>query len=169
MMLAATTNVASFAAADLATKWDIGDPRFEHKLLEFDLVYRVSSLVHASMMAYTLYDSEKCQQGGIDITSNDNYLSSSIMEEEGDGDTKDMRLAFTIIPATIQESPIYTETTTNNNAQKASIRVCIRFSEYTADPTQNKQAIEVNFLESIVTINVGMESGFAIASIESSN
>jgi hypothetical protein len=166
LAMVAASDVA-FAAVDLATKWDIGDPRFEYNLLEFDLVYPVSPLVDASMIAFALYDSEKCQEGGDDITSN-NYISSSIEESlSPDGDTKDMRLAFIINPAMISVAPIYTQTT-KSNAQ-ATIRVCIRFSEYTADPTQNKEAIEVNFLENIVAINVDIESGFAIASIDSFN
>jgi hypothetical protein len=82
-----------------------------------------------------------------------------------------MRLAFTINdPATISDAPIYTETspTTKSNA-RATIRICVRFSEYTGDPAQNNEAIEVNFLETIVAINVSMESGFAIASIDGFN
>jgi hypothetical protein len=167
LALAVAASDVAFAAVGLAKKWDIGDPRFEYNLLEFDLVYRVSPLVDASMIAFVLYDSDKCQEGGNDITSN-NYISSSIGESlSPDEDTKDMRLAFTINPATISEAPIYTQTT-KDNAQ-ATIRICIRFSEYTADPIQNREAMEVNFLENIVAINVGMESGFAIASIDSLN
>ena len=165
LALAVAASDVAFAGAGLATKWDIGDPRFEYNLLEFDLVYRVSPLVDTSMIAFALYDSVKCQEGGNDITSN-NYISSSIEESlSSDEDTKDMRLAFTINPATISETPIYTKTTKYN--AEATIRVCIRFSEYTADPSQNKEAIEVNFLETIVAINVGLESGFAIAGIDS--
>jgi hypothetical protein len=164
LAMVAASDVA-YAAVDLATKWDIGDPKFEYNLLEFDLVYPVSPLVDASNMAFALYDSEKCHTGGNDITSN-NYISSSIEESlSPGGDTKDMRLAFIINPVTISEAPIYTQTTKNN--APATIRVCIRFSVYTADPSQSKDAIEVNFLENIIAINVSMESGFAIASIDS--
>ena len=151
-------------ASGLAEKWNIDGPAFEYTALKFDLKYHVSTLLDRSNLAYTVYDSGLCEQGGNDITNN-KYLVAHLEEvpstrtSEG---TKEFRLAFTIIPHEISNSPVFDS---SNDFRRASIRFCVRFSTYTADPTQNEDAIEVNFSETIIEVKIDLKNNFNIETI----
>jgi hypothetical protein len=176
-LLAMGGTIPSPCHAGLSDRWNIDAPIFDYHDLQFEMVYAVSASVDASQLSYNLYDSTECKEGSKDITIN-SYLTGEMMamvapitttalvDGSNNGNkvtTQRVRLAFTIHPEAIAASDIYSM---NDSASTGTISFCVRFSAFTADPRQAANALEVNFVETIISIRVVLESGFRIDTLE---
>jgi hypothetical protein len=167
------SSVASTLAAErglqvLGAKWNITDPTFAYAGLGFDLDYDVSDFVDNSNVATTLYTSPGCQLEGTVVP--DGFLTSArpaltgvAHNPNGNGDgVREQNLHLTVVPATIASSGIYAEDTAVG-AVAATIAFCVRFSLMT--PEGGGDPIEVNFLETLVTLFVDLSDGFDIGDV----
>jgi hypothetical protein len=166
------SSVASTLAAErglqtLAQKWNITDPSFTYDSLAFALDYQVSDFVDNINIATALYTSPGCQLNGTQVPAAvlsfvRPGLTGAVHNPTGAGDgVRDQSLTVTVVPATIANSAIYTEDTAVG-AVAATIEFCVRFSLMTdgdGDP------IEVNFLETLVTLFVDLSDGFDIGDV----
>jgi hypothetical protein len=156
--------------ATLAEKWNITDPTFKYDSLSFDLTFTVSNYIGATTMAEaTLWD-EDCKEGkksvvagattGIKSFDTD---TAEIAAAAGDGSAldRDVSVNITLDAATISDnSLIYSEDATFSQLT-AEIKFCVRFGLKTEGATP----LEVNFLETLVTLTVDLTDGFAIGTI----
>jgi hypothetical protein len=157
------TSVASTLAAEerglqvLAKKWSFADPSFPYDSLDFDLDYQVSDFISDAMTAHTLWTSPGCQERpgtvppSILTSTKDPLVGAFNANNNGDG-VHDQTLTVGVVPATIDGSALYAEDATAG-AVTATINFCVRFSLLT------DWAIEVNFLETFVTLFVGLSDG----------
>jgi hypothetical protein len=131
------------------------------------LDYIVSDKLPKQQITYTLFDGAGCQEKSspIDVHNND-YLQSNIalhLPTTSDGSQR-AEISFQVDPEAIASSPIYREI----DGSRAEILFCVRFSLYTGDPSEDPNAMEVNFLETPVLIHVQVQSGFEIDLVEES-
>jgi hypothetical protein len=141
---------------------------------------------------YQVFDADNCADGLVDGTSNDvstvmgdltagnaylipyftvdsNTAYNDDTTTSGNG-IREVFLHMEIQSSKISSSPLYTESAIIGNVD-AEIRFCARFSLWNDYPTfnnrteVNENAVEVNFLETIVTLNVDLSDGFDVASI----
>merc|ERR1712216_187037 len=155
------------ALATLAVKWSIADPAFAFEGLDFTFDYPVSNFVDQGQAYYEVYDSG-CKEGGNLVTTG--FTLSSIFDVTAgsvtDDATFDIAGKTAQVPISVETSDItsntdvYTETDTDG-AVGASIVFCVRFGLNTLGDSP----VEVNFLESVVTLNVDLSAGFAIDDI----
>jgi hypothetical protein len=166
--------------ATLAQKWNISDPSFTYESLSFTLAFGVSDYIRRDldMVKYTVWD-ENCDSAeGVSLwpaaaangltSVTDDTATSLEMSDNGaptGGDIMSQDVGITIIidPGTVSaNSNIYTEDTTVG-AVTAEIRFCVRFELHT--PNYLSTIVEVNFLETLVTLSVDLSDGFEIGSI----
>jgi hypothetical protein len=148
--------------ATLAEKWNITIPTFEYSSLDFDLNFGTSDFIGAGMASYSIWD-RNCQEGSVPV--NPAVLAGSISpitEAALDGSGfRRVNVAVSVQPEQITtDTNIYEEFTTNG-ALSAVVTFCIRFALSTAGASP----IEVNFLETIVILNVKLTDGFEIDNI----
>jgi hypothetical protein len=170
LLLAASTVASTQAQGrglqSLAQKWNITDPIFTYDGLHFDLDYQVTDFINDNMVIYSVWNRD-CQEGGISVSNT--VLSSSKEPLTGDayaagGGAGERMLAIDVEleAATITTDPnIYSEDTTPGSVT-AQIDFCVRFSLQT-DTAPNE--IEVNFLETLVTLYVDLSDGFEIGEV----
>ena len=175
--------------ATLAQKWNISDPSFTYDSLTFTLTFGVSDYIKGDlgMVKYTVWD-EKCDStDGVQIWDSDTFpagpsggvpngvsdvsddidinLRDSVGGSPSGGDLMDQNVEITIEidSSTISaNSNLYSEDTTVG-AVTAEIRFCVRFELHT--PANLVTPVEVNFLETLVTLSVDLSDGFEIGSI----
>jgi len=155
------------ALATLAEKWSIADPAFAYDGMDFSFDYSVSNFVDQGQAYYEVYDGE-CKEGGslvtTGITSNPliDVASGSVTDDAlFDIAGKTAKVPITVDVNTItSNTDIYSETDTDGSIG-AQIVFCVRFGLNTLGDSP----VEVNFLESVVTLNVDLSSGFAIDDI----
>jgi hypothetical protein len=150
--------------ASLAEKWNITGPLdFNYTSLVFSLTYQVSDFILDGMVKEVLYDKD-CAEGGNVVGSV--FLSSQATPDAsvppGSGDAiREVLVTITMDPETISQSNIYSEEVVNNQ-MVATVRFCHRFMLFTTSDTP----IEVNFLETLVTLTVDLTDGFDIGIID---
>lgn len=168
LLLAAST-VASVQAEGrglqgLAQQWNITDPSFTYDGLHFDLDYQVSDFISDAMVDVNIYDSE-CLEGGVVIPAEViAFVKQPLTNLQVDGTgERILALDVDLVPATISSNTaIYSEDTTPG-AVSAVISFCVRFSLQT--DTGQPEEIEVNFLETLVTLFVDLSDGFSIGEV----
>lgn len=147
--------------ATLAEKWNLTDNGFEYEAMSFNLVYLTSDFVLNSMMSAELYDMD-CKEGGVAIPSSE--LSYTLLADEtepGVGDNpRNVSVKIDINSETITDSVTYSDETTNGEL-RATVRFCMRMGLF----TNSEPPIEVNFLETIVILNIDLTDGFSIDTI----
>jgi hypothetical protein len=163
-------NVTPYAAERglqaLSKKWNIIDPSFTYDALGFlDLDYQVTDSIDNAHTLHTIWTSPGCQKTGVPVppsvlTSTRPILTGHAYNPyiSGDHGVRDQKLTFGMVPANITASDIYVEDT-NVDSFNATIDFCVRFSLVTAE------AVEVNYLETLVTLFVDLSDGFAIADV----
>ena len=169
---AAASFVSSAAAADdarvlqttatLAEKWNITTPTFDYAGLSFDLDYGISDWIMQGMVSYGIYD-ENCKEGNYAIPSTIlSATQSALPNTRGNGLGRlTQQLTIAVNPATITtDANIYEETVVNGQ-QFAVINFCVRLNLSTGGDS----SIEVNFHETLVTLNVDLTDGFTIADV----
>jgi hypothetical protein len=148
--------------ATLQEKWFLIDNGVDFGGLEFTLNYITSDFVVESMMEAVVYTTE-CKDGGVIIPSSD--MSINLVPDTtpaGSGDIpREIYVDLALDANNIANSLAYDETT-DESGTTATISFCMRFSLFTNGDTP----IEVNFLETLVTLSVDLTSNFGIEGIE---
>lgn len=148
--------------ASLAQKWNISGPEFSYTSTTFDLNYTISDFILDDMISHEIYD-ENCAEGGTIIPGN---VLSSVLTPDGTSPgtgelSRSAQIGVGINATTISSSPIYSEQVVNSQTI-GTVRFCHRFMLYTLSATP----IEVNFLETLVTLTIDLTDGFAIGNID---
>lgn len=191
LLTALTVAVASGQAdsqrklATLAEKWALQDPTFTFNANTFALTFQVTDYINTGMPQYTLWTAPGCKDTGSSIDSSNAWASKNLTENAAlqaannfnasdpattmlDSGTFSGRAATVnaaINPQTIDTATnIYSETTTNGQLT-ATVSFCIRFGLWTTAALGVTTPVEVNFLETLVTLNVDLTDGFQIGNI----
>ena len=148
----------------LETKWHVDKPTFAYDALTFDLTYTISDFVKIGNSRYTVYDGHQCQEGDKDITTTQQYLTSTVVEDDttpvGDGSGKrTIQVSLTIHPDQITTSPIYEESETTH---QGFVYFCVRFGVWQTSDFNAFEPLEVNFIETPVLLIVDLVDDIAI-------
>jgi hypothetical protein len=178
--------------ASLAQKWNISEPTFQYGGLSFELTYTISDYIEGGlgMIEYAVYDqfcAEGNSSGYVAMVANSTQGTGTLDEVQEDYWAGIKSIATNDVPAgtfdpaagdqmnqtvtmniTLDANLISDNTKLYNEndqigAVTAEIRFCVRFSLHT--PSDVPTPVEVNFLETIVTLNVDLSDGFEIGSI----
>ena len=179
-ILAATTmmfGLTHVQGATLAQKWNISeDASFEYESLSFKLGFTVSDFIfndpndnNIDMTRFELYD-DRCRGEGVPqlLAGAGNGIKSIVEDdaeiyfdaESGDNMDRTVYINITLDSETISGNPLIYSEDTSTSQVTAEIRFCLRFGLYTRTGD-----IEVNFLETLITLNVDLTDGFQIGSI----
>jgi hypothetical protein len=154
--------------ATLAEKWSISDAIFSYNGLEFTFDYDVSNFIDVGQAYYEVYDSG-CKEGGNPaLTAGMGFTLTDLVDVApvsvtGDDVLFDPAGKTSRVPVGIDvntivaNTAVYNETGTGTDLG-ATIEFCVRFGLFTLGDTP----IEVNFLESLVTLTVDLAGGFTI-------
>lgn len=145
--------------ATLEEKWNISDTDSSYADLQFNLNHTISDFVLDSMISYEVYDRD-CQDGNVLVP--ESAVGSSIQTDStppGEGDAiRNTDILLSVNPNNIaNEQTVYSEESVDGELI-AKVDFCVRFSLWT--PTT--PPIEVNFLETLVTLLVNLTDGFSI-------
>jgi hypothetical protein len=162
--------------ATLAEKWNLTDPSFAYDSNTFNLTFPVTDFISTGMSQFSLWTAPGCQSdGGTSLTTSDVWSSApQLLENQAliSGPSTDSG-AFTgrnatIIaafdPQKVSSSIIYRDTSVDGQAS-AEIRFCMRFGLWTTTDMGVTTPVEVNFLETLVTLTVDLTDGFEIGAI----
>jgi hypothetical protein len=154
--------VTSRDLQNLAQQWNVPDPSFNHESISFDMDYLVSDFVLDTMTDYSIWD-VGCEEGGYPL-SNDiiNVIKSTepgfVQNTAGTGNRM-IELDLKLVSEEIAKEPrIFTDVEIDGQA-KAIVEFCVRFKLTTPE------GVEVNFLESLVTLYVDLTDGFSIGDL----
>jgi hypothetical protein len=179
--------------ATLAEKWNITDPDFTFDSNTFTLSFPVTNFVASGMAKYSLWTAPDCLEGGIDISGRDVWANQELVENAAlaakntqadydalvDSGAFDAGLSADITmefdPQTISADVdgkgsdpsyvgIFSEAVNDQNQMTAQVRFCVRFGLWT-DPLGVTTPVEVNFIETLITLVVDLTDGFEIGTI----
>jgi hypothetical protein len=165
--------MASTASAEstLEEKWEIGEvPEFVYDSLDISLTFDITDFIIPGQAQYSLYTAG-CKEEGTLLGANDGLVDNGL-DDTGNTVRNDESVTpislsqsatvkVSVDPTTIVNSDLYTEDDTVG-AVTAQIQFCIRFGLFTDG---GNTEVEVNFLETVVTLDVDLSDGFQIASI----
>jgi hypothetical protein len=166
--LAALAAVSPFASGEstLEEKWAIGEnPTFTYDSLDFTLTFAMTDFILAGQAKYTMY-TKQCKEGGTVLGSNSGLTGQALDDTNNLArvDTVTMNqqatISISVNPATItSNTAVYSESDKPGDVT-AKVVFCVRFGLWTDD-----SSAEVNFLETVITLDVDLSNGFEIASI----
>jgi len=171
MKLLFSSVIASLAATTangqtLAEKWQIGDPAYAWTAADntFDLDYAVSTFIVETNPSVEIFDAN-CGAGDNSKTVGFGFTPvlsglADLPLVDGAGfiaDGRTSELDVTIDPQTLANDP---DLFTDNGDNTASIVFCIRYSLGVTG------SYEVNFLESLITMNIDLSAGFEVAAFD---
>jgi hypothetical protein len=133
--------------------------------LEFSLRYTVSDKIERKQIRFTIYDGLECQEGSNKtFVLGYPYLNSGIaVSPSRYPNHKDATVFVKIRQQEISDSPIFHQYSNDDNSTDATIAFCVRFALYTeTDANNNQTAVEVNFLETPVVLDVTLHDGLYI-------
>jgi hypothetical protein len=147
----------------LADKWNITENGFSYDQLTFTLDYNMSDIILDNMMKAELFTTD-CKEGGVIVPTTD--LEVILVPDDtvpGVGENiREASVQIDVNPTTISKNPaVYSEETNPEGQLVATVRFCMRFGLYTNGDSQ----IEVNFLETLVTLQIDLTDGFTIDTI----
>jgi hypothetical protein len=146
----------------LAQIWHIANPIFNHESISFDMDYLVSDFVLDTMADYSIWD-VGCEEGGYPVSTDFiNVIKSTepgfVQNTAGTG-SRMIELDLELFGEEIAKEPrIFTDVEIDGKA-KAVVEFCVRFKLTTPE------GVEVNFLESLVTLYVDLTDGFSIGDL----
>jgi len=150
----------------LQERFAINGPDYSYDQLTFTMDYEISDFITDSMLGYTLYDGHKCKDGDgfggdNDINENEGYLLHKIRTDNaplGDGSGKrSIKISSQIVIPDIAESPLYATDSENYGV----VQYCLRFGIWNSDRNE-PMSMEVNFLETLVTLRLNMNGEVGI-------
>jgi hypothetical protein len=166
-------NAGGRGLGSLAQKWNISDPTFDYEGLQFTLVYAVSSFIADDMGTYTITDGEDCvipvlvasdegNQVGFAFYSPGLVVLSSSAAKDNSGDSiRSFKLDIKVNPEEISNNAVVYKEDVVNGEIFGRVAFCVRFQLN----TPGGSSIEVNFLETIVQLNVDLTDGFSIGTV----
>mmetsp|Transcript_57148 Transcript_57148/g.139321 ORF Transcript_57148/g.139321 Transcript_57148/m.139321 type:complete len:460 (-) Transcript_57148:122-1501(-) len=144
----------------LAEKWALSDSGFVYANLSFTLDYITSDFILDTMATAIIY-TDACQEGNTLVPST--VLQGSLNPDTtpvGIGETnRTFSVNVGMDTNEITGSNVYTENTVGNVT--AQVKFCLRFGLW----TNSNPAIEVNFLETIVTLDIDLTDGFEVVDV----
>ena len=162
--------------ATLAEKWNLTDPSFAYDSNTFNLTFPVTDFIGTGMANFSLWTAPGCQSdGGTSLTGDDVWSSAPRLVENTDlsgGSSLDSgsftgrnaTIVAAFDPQKVSTSIIYNDTSVAGQAS-AAIRFCMRFGLWTTAEMGVTTPVEVNFLETLVTLTVDLTDGFEIGAI----
>ena len=189
-LLAATTVAFVSAQVDshrklatLAQKWNLTEPAYTFDANTFSLTFPVTDYINTGMAQYSLWTAPNCADGGASLDASAVWADKSLTEnaallaangfdsavpatysmlDSGVFSGRAATVNAAIDPDTVAASNIYQESVVNG---QQTIRFCIRFGLWTTAALGVTTPVEVNFLETLVTLTVDLTDGFAIGTI----
>jgi hypothetical protein len=155
------------AQSTLEEKWEIGEnPTFTYESLDFSLTFPITDFITAGQAKYTMYTSG-CQEDGTELPADSGLIGKPLIDTTNNVSAETVTLdqsatiEISVDPTTVTgNSELYSEDTTIG-AVTAQIIFCVRFGLYTPGMEE-----EVNFLETVITLDVDLSDGFQIGSID---
>ena len=183
-LLASMVAVASAQrnlAASLAEKWNLTEPTFAFDANTFSLAFPVTNFIVDGQAQYSLWTSPNCKsdngkqldQSGVfsakSLTPND-ALRNGAQLDSGAFTGREAQINITINPQNISSQAaitdgIYSQEVVDNQ-QIATVKFCVRFGLWTTAAMDVQTPVEVNFLETLLTLFVDLTDGFKIGAIE---
>jgi len=162
--------------ATLAEKWNLTDPTFSYQSNTFNLTFPVTDFISSGMANFSLWTAPGCQSdGGTSLAGSpvwstapslleNQALQTGASTDSGAFTGRNATIIAAFNPQTVTNSLIYNDTSANGQAS-AQIRFCMRFGLWTTTAMGVKTPVEVNFLETLVTLTVNLTDGFEIGAI----
>ncbi|KAL3915793.1 MAG: hypothetical protein SGILL_005479 [Bacillariaceae sp.] len=152
----------------LEEKWQIGDdPDFTYDSLDFTLTFPITDFIIPGQAKYTVFTSG-CQEDGVQLVNGDGLIffpltdTTNLVSQNPIQLDQEATIPVSVDSRTITTNDlIYSEDTTLG-AVTAQIVFCVRFGLHTPGPDD----VEVNFLETVITLDVDLSDGFQIGSID---
>lgn len=167
--------------ATLAEKWNLPEPTFAFEGNTFNLTFPVTDFINTGMVQYSLWLDNECQEGGNSLAKDDGVWAQSTLIESaalaaasvfpdnqldsGEFNGREATIVSEFNPAVISTSSIYREVT-NGQVTSAVISFCVRVGLWTTTSMGINTPVEVNFLETIITLFVDLTDGFTIGEID---
>jgi hypothetical protein len=167
--------------ATLAQKWNLTEPTFVYDANTFSLMFPVTDFIVKGQAQYSLWTSPDCQSDGgtsLDesaIFSNHELFSNPALvagtqDNSGVFSGRSAQINVTFDPQEISsqdaiDAGIYSQEVVDNQ-QIATIKFCVRFGLWTTTAMGVMTPVEVNFLETLLTLFVDLTDGFQIGAIE---
>jgi len=163
--------------ATLAEKWNLTDPTFAYDSNTFNLTFPVTDFIGTGMSNFSLWTAPGCKSdGGKSLANDDVWLSAPRLVENSQlsgGNSQDSgaftgrnaTIVATFDPQKVSTSVIYNDTSVAGKGASAEIRFCMRFGVWTTEAMGVTTPVEVNFLETLVTLTVNLTDGFEIGAI----
>jgi hypothetical protein len=159
------------AESTLEEKWEIGEvPTFAYTSLDFSFTFAITDFIIPGQAQYKLYTAG-CKEGGTALGTGDGLVDDALVDTTNTvrndesvtpiSLSKSATVEVSVDPTTIVNSDLYTEDN-DVGAVTAQIQFCIRFGLFTDG---GNTEVEVNFLETVVTLDVDLSDGFQIASV----
>jgi hypothetical protein len=158
----ASSAVESRGLASLTDKWSVGDPTFAYNALTFTLSYAMNAAYDAagSQVDASLY-TFACKEDGAALTAG--ALSINGGNSASDLALVDLTTTVDIVldpEAIVSDSAIYSEKVEGGQLF-ATVDFCVRLGM----SIRGGSGFEVNFLETLVTLNVDLTDGFEIGTV----
>ena len=179
--MAAVASAQRNLAASLAEKWNLTEPTFAFDANTFSLAFPVTNFIVDGQAQYSLWTSPNCKsdngkqldQSGVfsakSLTPNDALLDGEQLDS-GDFTGRQAQINITINPQNISSQAAITDGIYSqqevNNQQIATVKFCVRFGLWTTAEMNVQTPVEVNFLETLLTLFVDLTDGFKIGAIE---
>jgi hypothetical protein len=171
--------------ANLAQKWNLTEPSFDFQANTFSLTFPVTDYINSGMANYSLWTAPDCQEGNVNIEASSAWKTRTLEEstalaaattfgeggsqlDSGEFNGRSATVVAEFDPQTIfSATEIYSESTNAEGQLSAQVQFCIRFGLYTSSdqPGISGDPVEVNFLETIITLTVDLTDGFEINGI----
>ena len=151
----------------LEEKWQIGDnPDFTYDSLDFTLTFPITDFIIPGQAKYTTY-TQGCKEDGVELNNAEGLIFFPLIDTENTISQNPITLdQQATIPVSIDSEfissnpAIYSEDTTLG-AVTAQVVFCVRFGLHTLGDD-----MEVNFLETVITLDIDLSDGFQIGSID---
>jgi hypothetical protein len=171
---------AQRSLASLAARWNLTEPTYAFDSNQFTLDFPVTDFIVDGQARYTLWTSPDCQSDNGKLLQTSSFFTHSVTGnadllagaslDSGAFTGRSAQVNVTINPYSISSQDavtdgVYSEEVVNNQ-QIATIKVCVRFGLWTTTSMGVNTPIEVNFLESMLTLFVDLTDGFQIGDIE---
>jgi hypothetical protein len=167
--------------ATLAEKWNLTEPTFTYDANTFSLVFNVTDYIVNGQANYSLWTAPDCQSdNGIALQNSPIFESHSstpntalvngARDENAASSGRATQIDITFDPEEISSQDavtqgIYSQEVVDNQ-QIATVKFCVRFGLWTTTAMGVKTPVEVNFLETLLTLFVDLTDGFQIGAIE---
>jgi hypothetical protein len=172
--------------ATLAEKWNLTEPVFAFDSNTFTLTFPVTDYINTGMASYSLWTAPDCQSsGGTSLQTSDIWAEHTLNEntalaaasdfdkesagysmlDSGVFNGREAIVSAEFDPQTISASQIYTQAVNDDNQMIAEIVFCVRFGLWTTSSLGVTTPVEVNFLETLITLTVDLTDGFQIGAI----